>query len=398
MNVVALGEVSDLVTKGTTPTSIGLAYSDQGVPFVRVNNIKDGQIDLQNDVLFVDNEVHGKLRRSQILPNDLLLSIAGTIGRTAIVPNNAPDLNCNQAIAIIRTKPDIDINYLRHWLESSEASEQIQRSSVTATIANLSLGQIKNLKIPLPPLAEQKRIAAILDQADALRRLRRQSIDRLNTLTQSIFYEMFGDPIANPKGWPETYKLGEVSEIVSGITKGRKLNGQATREVPYLAVVNVQDKHLELEPLKTIDATEDEIKRYRLNKGDLLLTEGGDPDKLGRGTLWDNEVDECIHQNHVFRVRLQSNVIEPVYLNWIIGSSRGKSYFLRSAKQTTGIATINKTQLKAFPLLVPPSRLQKRFRDRVNRLAGLTCQFEVALRKMDVLFSSLQQRAFRGEL
>ena len=109
----------------------------------------------------------------------------------------------------------------------------------------------------------------------------------------------------NPIGWEEGATFGEVADIVSGLTKGRRLSDAATREVPYLAVVNVQDRRLVLDPLKRICATEREIDRYRLVRNDLLLTEGGDPDKLGRGTVWRGELDECIHQNHIFRVRLQ---------------------------------------------------------------------------------------------
>ena len=139
-------------------------------------------------------------------------------------------------------------------------------------------------EIPLPPLAEQRRIAAILDAAEALREKRRQSLAKLDTLTQSIFLDLFGDPVRNTKCWDETSVLGDVAEIVSGVTKGRKLNGNKTRKIPYLAVINVQDRSLNLDLLKTIEATEGEIQRYKLQKGDLLLTEGGDPDKLGRGT------------------------------------------------------------------------------------------------------------------
>src|SRR5260370_20248201 len=129
----------------------------------------------------------------------------------------------------------------------------------------------------------------------------------------------------------------------SGNTKGRNINVSPVRTVPYLAVVNVQDRALDLRQLKTIAATEAEIQRYRLQKDDLLLTEGGDPDKLGRGTLWSGEIDECIHQNHIFRVRLTDSRFLPVFVNWVVGSERGKRYFLRSAKQTTGIASINLT-------------------------------------------------------
>jgi type I restriction enzyme, S subunit len=192
--------------------------------------------------------------------------------------------------------------------------------------------------------------------------------------------------------------LGDVAELVSGVTKGRKLNGQSVREVPYLAVVNVQDRALDLSVAKVIDATDAEIARYRLHKDDLLLTEGGDPDKLGRGTLWRNELSECIHQNHIFRVRLLSKDIQPLFLNWLIGSRRGKKYFLRSAKQTTGIASINKTQLRNFPLLIPPMSLQCEFSLRLTLVENQATKCLASSVQYNDLFSSLQSRAFRGDL
>nr|WP_255427242.1 restriction endonuclease subunit S [Sphaerospermopsis sp. LEGE 00249] len=209
---------------------------------------------------------------------------------------------------------------------------------------------------------------------------------------------MFGDPVKNPKGWNADKTLGEVADIVSGITKGRKLNGQSVREVPYLAVVNVQEHKLDLSVIKTIEATENEITRYRLEVNDLVLTEGGDPDKLGRGTIWKGELPECIHQNHIFRVRINCNLIHPLFLIWLIGSQRGKKYFLKQAKQTTGIATINMTQLRGFSLLLPPLSLQKEFAKRVEAVEELKKSHRASLSELDALFTSLQHRAFKGEL
>ena len=131
---------------------------------------------------------------------------------------------------------------------------------------------------------------------------------------------------------------------------------------------------------------------------DLLLTEGGDPDKLGRGSLWHSELPLCIHQNHVFRVRLTEPRIDPVYLSWLISSQRGKTYFLRSAKQTTGIASINMTQLRAFPMLIPPIELQRRFAAIVESVEQQKSRQREHLAELDTLFASLQHRAFNGEL
>ncbi len=396
--VSSLASLSTLITKGTTPTTLGYAHADSGIPFLRVQNIFGGQVNFEEDTLFIGEDTHAALKRSQIQGGDVLVTIAGTIGRTGVVPLDAPSMNCNQAVAIVRPTAQVERSYLRHWLESQSARSQMIGSTVTGTISNLSLTQLGELKVPLARLEEQRRIAAILDQAETLRTQRRQALAHLDTLTQSLFLEMFGDPVANDRGWPDSLTLGEVADMASGVTKGRNLEGKITRELPYLAVANVQDKSLRLDAIKSIGATEDEIQRYLLRKNDLLLTEGGDPDKLGRGTLWNDELPECIHQNHIFRVRLTTELLTPLFLNWLVGSPRGKKYFLRSAKQTTGIASINMTQLKGFPLLVPPLPLQQTFATRIQAIEALKATHRTALAQLDALFASLQQRAFAGEL
>ncbi|BBU63212.1 hypothetical protein MSC49_31470 [Methylosinus sp. C49] len=290
-------------------------------------------------------------------------------------------------------------NYLFHWLKSPPFVAEMVRQSTGASYPAVSDRIIHSSLIPLPPLDEQRRIAAILDQADDQRRKRLEALGRISDLARANALALLGNPLTNPKEWRSDLTLGEVSEIVSGVTKGRKLNGAAVRSVPYLAVANVQDGSITLKNIKYIDATEDEIRRLRLRSDDLLLTEGGDPDKLGRGSLWSNALlEECIHQNHVFRVRVKSNEILPAFLNWLIGSERGKRYFLNAAKQTTGIASINMTQLRAFPLLVPPLEVQNRFVEQTAEIDTLKAHHRAHLARLDALFASLQHRAFRGDL
>lgn len=301
----------------------------------------------------------------------------------------------NNHAHVIRPKSNIDGDYLYRVLENYDITHLVNGS----TRGKLTQANAINILIPLPPLSEQKRIAAILDSADAIRTKRKAAIAKLDQLAQSVFYEMFGDPVKNEKGWNDLTVLGEISEIVSGVTKGRKISGKQIKNVPYLSVSNVQDRHLNLSNVKRIEATVEEINRYRLIKNDLLLTEGGDPDKLGRGTLWSEEIDECIHQNHIFRVRItDESRLQPVFLEWLVGSLRGKNYFLQSAKQTTGIASINISQLKNFPLLIPPLILQQEFANRINGVESLAKILADAYMKETEFFSSLQHRAFAGLL
>lgn len=305
---------------------------------------------------------------------------------------------CSTDIVPLLPKQNVSRRFLFHVLRQPSMIDYASSRAVGINLPRLPSSVLADLPIPLPPLADQQRIAVMLDTADSLRAQRQAILGQLNSLADSVFLEFFGDPVVNPKNWPENMTLGQMADITSGITKGRTLNGRPTRPVPYLAVANVQDKALSMTGLKTIEATEDEITRLRLVRNDLLLTEGGDPDKLGRGTLWNSEVSEAIHQNHIFRVRIRVPDIEPLFLNWLIGSQRGKRYFLKSAKQTTGIASINMTQLRNFPMLVPPIQLQRKFVAVMRMLDTQRSALWESASKLDGLFASLQQRAFRGEL
>ena len=214
--------------------------------------------------------------------------------------------------------------------------------------------------VPTPPINEQIRISGILDKICDIYELANQVDNYKNVLSESIFVDIFGDPVLNPLKW-NVVRLETVADIRSGVTKGRKFNGKTTVFSPYLRVANVQDGYFDLSEIKEVEVLPSDIQKFMLHQGDVLMTEGGDFDKLGRGSVWNCQIENCIHQNHIFRVRPNTDKILPEFLNAVTGSQRGKRYFLSSSKQTTGIASINKTQLSAFPMILPPIELQKQF-------------------------------------
>lgn len=203
---------------------------------------------------------------------------------------------------------------------------------------------------------------------------------------------MFGDPATNPKGWP-IKALADVASIGSGLTKGRKLTGSATTMVPYLRVANVQDGHLDLSEIKLIEATEADILKNTLRPGDLLMTEGGDPDKLGRCAIWNAEIGTCVHQNHIFRVRVSETLL-PAFAARYVQSDAGKAYFLKVAKRTTGIASVNKTQLGALPVWVPPLPLQTAFAEQAARIEAVAAALDGAALKADAMAAALSAEIF----
>ena len=155
-----------------------------------------------------------------------------------------------------------------------------------------------------------------------------------------------------PKGW-EIVSLEKVAKIQTGLAKGKK-DQKNVVSLPYLRVANVQDGYLDLSEIKEIEVDSSQVNRYLLQNEDILLTEGGDFDKLGRGGIWHCQINPCLHQNHVFAVRVNRENLIPYFFAQQVSSFYGKAYFLSCAKQTTNLASINSTQLKKFPVLLPP--------------------------------------------
>jgi type I restriction enzyme S subunit len=314
-----------------------------------------------------------------------------------MVPDDFDGAVGSTGFTVLRANPRRLLpRYLFHWVRTPMFVADMVKKATGASYPAVSDRIVLDSEVPAPPLAQQRRIADILDKADAIRRKRKEAIALTEELLRSAFLEMFGDPVTNPKGWP-VKPLGELADAASGVTKGKRYDGQTMVTLPYMRVANVQDGHLVLDEIKTITVSEEDGRRYQLRVGDVLLTEGGDPDKLGRGTVWRGEIANCIHQNHIFRVRPSSEV-RSEYLSAMIGSERGKRYFLRAAKQTTGIATINMTQLKAFPVLLPPVALQAEYGAFIERAAAARGTFQRRGDMVDDLFNSLVARAFSGEL
>lgn len=300
---------------------------------------------------------------------------------------------------IVRPRSDrADARYLVHFLRQDSVRKQGE-SRMTGSAGQRRVPEhfLAGLTIPLPPLPEQRRIAEILDKADALRAKRRAALAKLDTLTQSIFLDMFGDPATNPKGWNLT-PLGEISEVQGGLqlSSSRK---SLPREVPYLRVANVYRGFLDLGEIKTLCATESEIARTVLFKDDFLVVEGhGNPEEIGRGALWDGSISECVHQNHLIRVRFDNRRIMPLYASVYLNSTGGRRHLLRSGKTTSGLNTINVSQVRATPTAVPPVDFQRQFCRQVGIVEHLRTSHRAALVKLDSLLGSLLHRAFQGEL
>jgi type I restriction enzyme S subunit len=379
------------ISIGRTPSRNEPAYWGEGHRWVSIRDLSSKTVTETKEQItdFAVREARCKI----VKKGTLLFSFKLTIGKMAFA---GCDLFTNEAIAAFPIKDERKLNseFLYYALQSATFGGSNQ-AVMGKTLNSKSLAEIE---IPLPPLDDQKRIAHLLGKVEGLIARRKQHLQQLDDLLKSVFLEMFGFRDQTYTKW-SVDKLSAITEVVSGVTKGKKYTTEDLIEIPYMRVANVQDGHFVLDEIKTISVTQKEIDQYQLQSGDLLLTEGGDPDKLGRGSVWESQIEKCIHQNHIFRVRINDlTELNPYYLSALIGSRYGKSYFLKSAKQTTGIASINSTQLKNFPVVIPPIDLQNQFAAIVEKVEGLKSRYQQSLTDLESLYGALSQKAFKGEL
>ena len=388
-----LADCCQVITKGTTPTSFGMPFSDSGIFFLRVQNIQQGTVELNGDTLFIDAQTHKTLERSRIQRGDVLLSIAGTIGRSAVVPESAPaELNCNQAVAIIRIQDHLDTRFLFRWLNTPDAMSQMTGGMVTGTIANLSLTQVRHLKVPAPSLTEQRRIAEVLDRAEALRAKRRAALAQLDSLTQSLFLDMFGDPMTNPKRW----KTCLLEDIAKKITDGtHKTPVYKDSGIEFLSAKDLKEGGIAWGTGKFISEEEHRelVRRCNPELGDILLAKSG---SLGNVAIIDRS-----HQFSLFEsLCLIKHDREQIEGQFLTGLLRAPSMLAHLLGKNKGVAIkhLHLVDVRNLRIPLPPILLQREFARRVTAVEALKKAQRASLAELDALFATLQYRAFRGEL
>ena len=204
--------------------------------------------------------------------------------------------------------------------------------------------------------------------------------------------------VVYPEHWA-TAPFDKVAVVIGGVTKGRDMRGRDVVTCPYLAVANVQRGFFKLTDLKTIQIGKDELNKYLVKEGDLLITEGGDWDKVGRTAIWRGAVENCLHQNHVFKARVPSSCLLNEWVELVFNSGVGRDYFAGATKQTTNLASINMTQLRSFPMPIPPLDEQRVILEKLDALMALAGSWREKLeRKQSLasLFAGAAMAAFTG--
>ncbi len=401
-----LGELFE-IGAGKTMSAAARNGEDK-TPFLRTSNVFWDQIDLLSvdEMSIPEHELSTKLLRR----GDLLVCEGGEIGRAAIWNGEIETMSFQNHLHRLRpVVEDVEPRFYVYFLQSAFTQLGIfEGTGNKTTIPNLSRNQLAALQVPHPPLDEQQTIASALAQARKAIKTHEQSTVLAQDLKRAAMRTLFTRGLRGgaqketeigpvPESW-EIVSLEDWAFVQTGAAKGRKFGDVEIAQVPYLRVANVQDGHLDLTEMKSITIKKSEIKRYRLQHGDVVLTEGGDFDKLGRGFIWRSQLELCVHQNHVFAVRTQRNRLMPEFFAYQAQSPYGKAYFLKVAHKTTNLACINTTKLKAFPVLLPTLDEQ---RDIVAILEAIDRKIDLHRKKravLDELFKALLHKLMTGEI
>ncbi|MFD8230586.1 restriction endonuclease subunit S [Streptomyces sp. NPDC059696] len=400
-----------------------------GFPVLRLTAIADGKIELAE-------AKEGAWNADQAAPflvreGDFLLSRGNgskrLVGRGGMVGAVENPVAFPDTMIRVRVNDElISTSYLRLLWDSLVVREQIEaQARTTAGIYKVNQAILEGISLPLPPLAEQYRIAEALEEQlsrlDAARANVRKVMQRTDALLGRVtdFTAELSvgadDPVAPspgaadsidgklpriPVGW-RWMRLGELADVVGGVTKDKKKQSDPELpEVPYLRVANVQRGHLDLEQVANIRVPPKKAEQLRLQDGDVLMNEGGDRDKLGRGWVWREQIPNAIHQNHVFRARIHHGVLIPELLSWYANGSA--KWFEENGKQSTNLASISLSKIKNLPVPVPPQseqrRLAERIEERLIQLRHARAATERALLQAAKLRNALLRKAFRGDL
>ncbi|MGA8894625.1 MAG: restriction endonuclease subunit S [Planktothrix agardhii] len=375
-------------------------YAKEGIPFLNIRTLTDeGFINKSLCQCVKKEEFTNKYEHFLLDEGDFVVSSSGTLGKLAEVRKQ--DLPIMLNTSVIRFRPldtnILDRDFLKWFIKSPLYFRQIESASTGTAIKNYGPSHLKKMVIPLPPIASQRRIANILDKADEIIRKRKEAIALTEQLQKSIFLDMFGDPVINPKGW-EKVKLAKISNIQGGlqVTKKRESN---PIEVPYLRVANAYRDSLNLNQIKTIFVTQQELNKTSLKKGDILIVEGhGNKTEIGRSCVWDDSISNCVHQNHLIRVRVDDNIAESIYVSNFLNSIGGRSQLIKLGKTTSGLNTINTSNVKGIEILLPPIKIQKKYITIQETIFQYIQKLNQQQKESENLFNSLLQKAFKGEL
>lgn len=383
-----LGDICLLITDGSHNPPVGIAHSEYLM--LSSKNIDDNNITFNDPRYLSEADFKQEDRRTNIQPNDLLMTIVGTIGRVAIVPDTLEKICVQRSVAVLKPNPNMVFNrFLMYQLQSMRSDLEQQARGVAQK--GIYLKQVSNLSIALPSLNEQRKIAAVLDKVSDLIDKRRQQLDKLDLMVKSKFVEMFGDPVQNPMQWP----IGNLSEYIKFLTSGSRGWAKYFTDTGeyFITIKNVKNGKIALDNMQHISPPDNaEAKRTKVQEGDLLISITAD---LGRTGVVSKDIADhggYINQ-HLTCIRLDKEKVHPLYVSYYMESEAGKNQF-QAKNQSAVKAGLNFNSINSLRLMVPPIALQMKFVSFVEEIEKTKITISQSLEKLETLKKALMQEYF----
>jgi len=396
MQKIKIKNFTEVITGGTPSTSKTEYWDGGDIPWLNSGELNQKIVTTSKNYI---TKLGLQKSSSRLMPKDTVL-MALTGSTTGVVGYLTFEACANQSVTGILPSNKHNSKYLYYYL--NHIRPKVVNDAYGGAQPHISQGYVKELEIPLPDLPIQQKIAAILDKADELRQCNHQLIEKYDTLTQSLFLDMFGDPVRNEKGW-EVNKLKDISsKIHSGNTPKGGSEVYVKKGITFFRSQNVWKNKLIYEDIAYIDElTHDKMMKSSLKHGDILMTKTGrintENSSLGRAAIYLGEDNKANINGHVYLIRLKKDIINEFVLH-ILTTKEYRGYIRSVCVGGIDKRQLNKEHIEEFPILNPPIELQNQFAERIQVIETQKQKAQEALAKSEALFQGLLQQAFKGEL
>lgn len=381
-----LGELVQVLNGYAFKSSL---YENQGIRVLRITNVQKGNI-VDDDPKYYPLSLTDEIRNYLLKESDLLMSLTGNVGRVGLLTKEMLPAALNQRVACLRILSNgLNLGFLFHYLNSDKFEQDAVLSAKGIAQKNMSTEWLKDYKLPLPPISVQQTIVSELDKINELIRLKKEQLSDYDKLAQSLFYEMFGDPIENEKGW-EKKRLGEVcSEIKYGTSKPACDNGK----YKYLRMCNLSyDGYLDLADIKRIDVSDEEIEKCIVRYGDILFNRTNSHELIGKTCMFDQQ-EPMVIAGYIIRVRLTKELM-PQVLARMFNLASIKKLLRSMAKGAVNQANINSKELASIQIPIPSLDLQQHFVKRIELIEQQKAEIKSTIAALETLLASRMQYWF----
>ena len=382
-----LGEVCDVINGYAFKSS---KYTSQGTRIIRITNVQKGYV-VDNNPKFYSDEDFKDLFQYSLFEGDLVMSLTGNVGRVGILQKNMLPAALNQRVACLRVKSEkMQLNYLFHLLNSNLFEIAAIQSARGIAQLNMSTEWLKNYIIPLPPLSTQLAIVSELDKINELIRLKKEQLKDFDNLAQSLFYEIFGDPVENEKGW-EVKKLGEIGEFKNGLNFSKDENGHS---IKFLGVSDFQNKKsIASDQLAYISLSERVQEDYLLKTGDIVFVRSnGNKELIGRSVKM-YITEPTTYSGFCIRYRITDEKVDKDYIAILLKTPIIRQFMTNSGRGCN-ISNLNQKVLNSIPTILPPLPLQRLFAQRIEQIEQERSEVQKSIQDLETLLASRMQYWF----